>query len=63
MKKSIIIAIISILCLSSCSTMQEFGNELVTINGPKDGLKVSYDLKKGKVNTKYKVNKMFTLKY
>ena len=57
--KKIFIALLSIICLSSCSTMQDFAQ----INGPKDGLNVSYNVKKGTFSGKYKVNKYVTLKY
>ena len=59
MKKIFIIAIIGIMCLTSCSTLQDFAQ----INGPKDGLNVSYNVKKGTFSGKYKVNKHFTLRY
>ena len=57
--KKIFIALLSIICLSSCSTLQDFAQ----INGPKDGLNVSYNVKNGTFSGKYKVNKHFTLKY
>ena len=57
--KKIFIALLSIVCLSSCSTLQDF----TQINGPKDGLNVSYNVKKGTVSGKYKVNKYFILRY
>lgn len=59
MKKIFIISIVSIMCLSSCSTLQDFAK----VNSPKDGVNVTYNAKKGTVSAKYKVNKYFTLKY
>ena len=57
--KKIFIALLGVICLSSCSTLQDFAQ----INGPKDGLNVSYNVKKGTFSGKYKVNKHFTLRY
>lgn len=57
--KKIFIAIIGIMCLTSCSTLQDFAK----VNSPKDGVNVTYNAKKGTFSAKYKVNKYFTLKY
>lgn len=57
--KKIFIAFLSVICLSSCSTLQDFAK----VNSPKDGVKVTYNAKKGTFSAKYKVNKYFTLKY
>lgn len=59
MKKIFIIAIVGIMCLTSCSTLQDFAK----VNSPKDGVNVTYNAKKGTFSAKYKVNKYFTLKY
>lgn len=57
--KKIFIAFLSVICLTSCSTLQDFAK----VNSPKDGVKVTYNAKKGTFSAKYKVNKYFTLKY
>ena len=44
--------------INSCSSFKELSN----INSPKEGLKVTYDLKKDKISTKYKLNKILTIK-
>ena len=54
-----ILFILSIILITSCSSIEELCN----VNSPKDGLKLNYDLKKGKLNTKYKINKIIILKY
>ena len=57
--KRTFIFLLGILIVSSCSTIKE----ITSVNPPEKGAKVTYDLKKGKVTTKYKLNKIITLKY
>lgn len=59
MKKIFILTTVGIMCLTSCSTLQDF----TKVNSPKDGVNVTYNAKKGTFSAKYKVNKYFTLKY
>lgn len=54
-----ILFILIIAFTTSCSSFKEVCN----VNSPKDGLKLNYNLKKGKLDTKYKINKIITLKY
>lgn len=51
--KLLLAIIITLLCCSSCSTLEPIA----------DNTKFTYDIKKGKLSAKTKVNKYLTIKY
>ena len=57
--KRTFVFLLGILIVTSCTTVKE----ATSINPPEKGAKITYDLKKGKISTKYKLNKIITLKY